>query len=91
MGTIYLVTYKPTSAAVYVGRTVNAVSTRISQHVAAASSKEASTFERGISKYGASNFEYSILEDGIESSKIAAREKYWIAYYKPLWNETAGG
>lgn len=90
-GRIYLVTYKPNKQAVYVGKTENAVSTRIAQHVAAASSRQASTFEAGLTKYGASNFEYSTLEDNIPSSKLAEREKYWIAKMKPLWNETSGG
>ena|SRR5208282_4402579 len=109
MGNIYIVWTKDktasdgmgepsTSNARYVGKTINTSQTRIAQHVAAAEGKPASRslFEQKMASVGADNYAWRTLESDVPESKLASREKYYIALYQTHttqggYNETWGG
>ena len=91
--------YKATSATtgkVYIGQTVQTLQERISQHNSHAFGHQYNYhFHNAIRKYGAEDFTYEIIEDGIKSAEtLNEREKYWISYYNSYYdgyNSTMGG
>jgi group I intron endonuclease len=50
-----------------------------------------STIHRAIRKYGASNFNFEILEMGENNEYGYVAERLYVAWLKPTYNETAGG
>lgn len=92
-GIIYRATSKTTKK-VYVGLTINSLQTRKTQHKCR--SKQMKThFYYAINKYGWDDFDWDILESGIEDfSLLKEREIYWINEldsYKNGYNITSGG
>ena len=91
--------YKATSATtgkVYIGQTTQTLQERISQHNSHAFGHQYNYhFHNAIRKYGAEDFTYEIIEDGIKSVEtLNEREKYWISYYNSYYdgyNSTMGG
>ena len=91
--------YKATSATtgkVYIGQTTQTLQERISQHNSHAYGHQYNYhFHNAIRKYGAKDFTYEIIEDGIKSAEtLNEREKYWISYYNSYYdgyNSTMGG
>ena len=91
--------YKATSATtgkVYIGQTTQTLQERINQHNSHAYGHQSNYhFHNAIRKYGAEDFAYEIIEDGIKSAEILnEREKYWISYYNSYYdgyNSTMGG
>lgn len=91
--------YKATSATtgkVYIGQTTQTLQERISQHNSHAFGHQYNYhFHNAIRKYGAEDFTYEIIEDGIKSVEVLnKREKYWISYYNSYYdgyNSTMGG
>lgn len=91
--------YKATSATtgkVYIGQTTQTLQERINQHNSHAFGHQYNYhFHNAIRKYGAEDFTYEIIEDGIKSVEVLnKREKYWISYYNSYYdgyNSTMGG
>ena len=91
--------YKATSATtgkVYIGQTTQTLQERISQHNSHAYGHQYNYhFHNAIRKYGAKDFTYEIIEDGIKSAEtLNERERYWISYYNSYYdgyNSTMGG
>lgn len=46
--------------------------------------------QRAFRKYGFNNFTFEIIEQ-CEINMLNEREKYWIKYYAPVYNQTIGG
>lgn len=44
----------------------------------------------GFRKYGIRNFTFEVLEE-CSIEELNEKEKYWIEYYKPKYNQTSGG
>ena len=91
--------YKASSATtgkVYNGQTSQSLQERINQHNSHAYGCQYNYhFHNAIRKYGAEDFTYEIIEDGIKSVEtLNEREKYWISYYNSYYdgyNSTMGG
>lgn len=91
--------YKATSTTtgkVYIGQTTQTLQERINQHNSHAFGHQYNYhFHNAIRKYGAEDFTYEIIEDGIKSVEVLnKREKYWISYYNSYYdgyNSTMGG
>ena len=91
--------YKATSATtgkVYIGQTSQTLQDRTSQHNSHAFGHQYNYhFHNAIRKYGAEDFTYEVIEDGIKSVEILnERERYWISYYNSYYdgyNSTMGG
>ena len=91
--------YKATSATtgkVYIGQTTQTLQERINQHNSHAYGHQYNYhFHNAIRKYGAEDFTYEIIEDGIKSAEMLnERERYWISYYNSYYdgyNSTMGG
>lgn len=79
----------------YVGLTTQTLKNRIYGHVRDAKRHPDIKFYRAINKYGIDNFEFSIIEDGIEDIEtLKSREVYWIKMlgtYEKGYNSTHGG
>lgn len=78
----------------YVGQTVQLIRTRWSNHVSASRNPE-TAINFAIAKYGAENFEISILEECQDKESLDKAEIRWIAKLGTLglngYNMTAGG
>lgn len=91
--------YKATSTTtgkVYIGQTTQTLQERINQHNSHAYGHQYNYhFHNAIRKYGAEDFTYEIIEDGIKSTEtLNERERYWISYYNSYYdgyNSTMGG
>ena len=80
MGVIYLAKCKTTGKG-YIGKAVN-FKYRQTRHLrdAVSSPKKHPKFYNALNKYGANNFEWSVLQDGCNTNdEYNAAEKYWIA------------
>jgi group I intron endonuclease len=85
-----------TTGKVYIGQTSQTLQERINQHNSHAFGHQYNYhFHNAIRKYGAKDFTYEIIEEGIKSVEILnEREKYWISYYNSYYdgyNSTMGG
>ena len=101
MGLIYM-RISP-SGGKYIGKTIETEAERWRKHCAEAfsspnNSKYYYIINKAIRKYGGENFTVQILEDNIPNMQLAAREIYWINYYKTYYldnnkgyNMTRGG
>lgn len=80
---------------VYVGKTVNSLSTRFKQHLNDATKREEEKrpLYNAINKYGAEHFSIELIE--VCDSQIEnEREQFWIGFYKGYeegYNATRGG
>jgi group I intron endonuclease len=77
-----LINYK-----VYIGRTVNSLKSRISNHYTYARSnkpKDKLYFYKAINKYGENNFEWEIIDKAYNNDELNEKEKYWIKRYKSM-------
>lgn len=92
---IYLAKNK-VNGKLYIGKTLH-FERRKKEHL---SSNSEDLFHRAIRKYGIDNFEWEIIEDGIQSNYEACeRESYWIRYFNSYfkwvnsngYNMTKGG
>lgn len=91
--------YKATSATtgkVYIGQSSQTLQERINQHNSHAFGQQYNYhFHNAIRKYGADDFTYEIIEDGINSiEELNLRERFWIAEYDSYYNgynSTLGG
>lgn len=91
--------YKATSATtnkVYIGQSSQTLQERINQHNSHAYGHQYNYhFHNAIRKYGAEDFSYEIIEDGIKTiEELNDRECYWIKYYNSYekgYNSTLGG
>lgn len=91
--------YKATSSTtgkVYIGQSSQTLQERINQHNSHAYGHQYNYhFHNAIRKYGADDFTYEIIEDGIQSiEKLNERERYWINHYDSYnngYNSTLGG
>lgn len=92
---IYKATSK-TTGKVYIGQSSQTLQDRINQHNSHAFNQQYNYhFHSAIRKYGANDFIYEIIEDGIKTiEELNIREKYWIAQYDSYYNgynSTFGG
>ncbi len=92
---IYKATSKTTQKT-YIGQSSQTLQERINQHNSQACGKQYNYhFHNAIRKYGAEDFSYEIIEDGIKTiEELNDRERYWIKYcdsYKNGYNSTLGG
>ena len=84
----------------YIGQTQDdRLEKRIEEHLLYAKQSPKNAFHRAINKYGAANFEFTVIEWDIPVEQIDAREIFWIDYYNTYihainsngYNETLGG
>lgn len=104
MGCVYKITNQVNNKA-YIGYTIRTAEQRWQQHVNCAfnpQTKDGSydhALKRAIRKYGPQNFLIEVIESNDDKQYLAAREKYWIKYYKTCtllpdshgYNLTIGG
>jgi group I intron endonuclease len=95
IGYVYIATSR-TSGKTYVGITVRCAEKRWSEHVANAQrGRPSRAIERAIAKYGAADFDISILERCISRHDLVAAEIKWIAATESFgptgYNMTKGG
>lgn len=91
MGTIYKITNK-VNGKTYIGLTTRKAEVRFNEHIDAAINKNHHLYlSRSIRKYGAENFELSIIEDNVDIEKLGDREIYWINRLLPEYNTSPGG
>lgn len=81
---IYIIKNK-VNGKVYIGQTKK-LGQRYSEHLGRIKKHKHHNelLQRAFEKYGVDNFEYSVLEEVLESSMLNEREKYWIDYYGGL-------
>ena len=92
---IYAIRNKITGCA-YIGQSVVSIENRWSSHIAVLKKgKHTNKFlQDDWDKYGIDNYEFIILEEVDDKSKIDEREIYWIAKYKEdgkAFNQRSGG
>ena len=93
---IYIITNTQNNKS-YIGQSIH-IAQRWTEHIYAAkqfkkTNKHNKLYD-AINKYGITNFQFSILEECIDSSVLDEREIYWIAYYDSYnngYNSTRGG
>lgn len=80
---------------VYIGKTIYSLNDRKQDHIRRSKRNNTNIiFQRAIKKYGADNFEWSILCETNIESKLNVLEKFYIAAYKKItgiYNMTEGG
>lgn len=82
---------------IYIGKTIQKLSTRIYQHVwDSKSNKDNSNnkFHNAIRKYGENNFTVTIIDGALSDSELKEKEKFWIKSYDSTvngYNTTFGG
>lgn len=78
---------------VYIGQTVKSLNHRKNQHIKSAERGGIYMIQKAIRKYGADNFEWSIICETDSFSKLNVLEKFYIAAYKKMtdvYNMTDG-
>ena len=76
----------------YIGFTTQTFQKRWKQHQSAARRGSKLHLHRAICKYGVSAFEYTLLEEGVDTKfGKNVREIHWIAKLNPVYNSTSGG
>ena len=84
VSSIYAIRCK-TSGKVYIGRSQDPRE-RVKQHLQMLKNGTyycgTESFQQDFDKYGASDFEWYILESGVTPNKFREREAYWISEYK---------
>lgn len=77
----------------YIGQS-REISKRWKNHKVAAFNPNDKGYEyplyRAMRKYGVDNFQFEIIEC-CHIDELNEREKFWIVYYMPVYNQTAGG
>ena len=87
---IYLVE-NAVNSKIYIGKTINSVEHRWSEHVGTARRGSPFYFHNAIRKYGADAFVMRVLETVDDPGVLNDREIHWIATLNPDYNMTAGG
>lgn len=90
LGVIYKATNKINGKS-YIGQTIYALDKRRKEHERAVDDYP---FHQAIRKYGAENFDWEILEQDIDVTKLDEREMFWIEQqgtYSKGYNATRGG
>lgn len=86
-GTIYKIT-NTTNGKAYIGQTTRDVSQRWEEHLSGAFKNEfseRSALQKALRAYGTWNFEFEVLETGIQSqAELTAKETYYIVKYKTI-------
>jgi group I intron endonuclease len=94
MAIVYKITNKTTKKC-YVGYTIHSVNTRWKQHIARSLNKNINVkFDNAIRKYGVSEWNVEILEEGLSVSESKNKERYYIQLfdaYNDGYNSTLGG
>jgi len=76
----------------YIGKTVNPLYVRFSQHKhLALKKKENIYFYNAIRKYGIESFQIELIETLDNNDKLTLRERYWIKKLNPDYNLSEGG
>lgn len=96
-GIIYKYTNKAQNGFFYIGQTLS--NRKIREGANFSNYSKSIEFKNAISKYGAENFDYEILESDVPEDLLDERERYWISFYHtyvgdPLchgYNMTVGG
>lgn len=80
---------------VYIGKTIQGLKLRKYQHIRYSKNKtNYFVFHRALSKYGESNFKWSIIDTAENEKELNEKEIFWISEYKKtynLYNMTNGG
>ena len=67
---------------IYIGKTVNSLKKRITQHKSDALSRNSQmVIHRAIRKYGWDNFRWEIIDELRDNEELCKRESYWISHY----------
>ena len=89
---VYLIRYKGDGKG-YIGKTARILRERIKEHIR--SNRTYSYVDNAIRKYGAENFEVTILDECLTEEELNAREMFWIkelnTKYPNGFNLTDGG
>lgn len=80
---------------VYIGQTIQSLSDRKARHLKDSEKNSPFVFHRAIKKYGADNFEWTVIQKCITMNHLNLAEQAYIELYKlkgvDLYNMTAGG
>lgn len=71
----------------YIGQTVTSLNQRKHGHISCAKLRPESYFHRAIRKYGSENFEWEIIDYGIDCDDLNQKEIYWISHYNTYKGE----
>jgi len=96
---MYGVIYKATNKIngnIYIGQTIQNLSTRISGHISSAIVGNSDLhFHRAIRKYGKDNFVWDVIDEADTKEELNMMERYWIKYYNSYkgrgYNSAPGG
>ena len=96
-GIIYLFRNK-INGKIYIGQTTKDIAIRTQEHFVRAHNyrKNQFHFHLALTKYGAENFEVSVIDSGDSKNELDGKETYWISFYNSInpekgYNSRTGG
>ena len=76
----------------YIGQTTRTLDERQRDHFADVRRGSATYFHNALRKYGAENFDWSVIDEAANEQELNEKERYWISFYKSCaYNIAKGG
>ncbi len=79
---------------VYIGKTIKTIDERKKEHLSSKFEQTHSLIHRAIEKYGADNFEFSIIKECLDNKELNEAEKFYIKEFNSIecgYNISSGG